>query len=56
MKLDKKNLITNVNILKRNTDIKGYKADIRITKKNLNWSPKIRFKTIISKMLNDELF
>lgn len=56
LKLDKKNLITNVNILKRNTDIKGYKADIRITKKNLNWSPKIRFKTIISKMLNDELF
>jgi GDPmannose 4,6-dehydratase len=55
-KIKKNNLITNVKNLKRKTDIRGYKADIGLTKKKLKWKPKIHFKKIIYKMLNDELF
>jgi len=54
--ISKKNLISNVKNLKRKTDIRGYKADISFTKKELNWHPKVHFKQIIYKMLNDELF
>lgn len=55
-KIKKKNLIINVKNLKRKTDIRGYKADIGLTKKKLKWKPKINFKKIIYKMLNNELF
>ena len=54
--INKKNLIANVSKFKRNTDIHGYKADIKLTKKILKWQPKVNFKKIIYKMINDELF
>ena len=34
LKIKKENLIYNVSALKRNTDIQGYKADIKRTKKS----------------------
>ena len=40
LKIKKKNLIYNVSALKRNTDIQGYKADIKRTKKNLRMETK----------------
>ena len=46
----------NVKKFKRKLDIKGYKADISKTKKILKWRPKISFKKIVYKMVNDELF
>ena len=54
--LNKKNLVTGVKKFKRNLDIKGYRADIRLTKKKLNWKPKYSLKKIITKMINNELF
>ena len=56
LNLNKKNLITGDKKLKRNLDIKSYKANIIDTKKKINWTPKIKFKEIISKMINNELF
>ena len=56
LKIKKENLIYNVSALKRNTDIQGYKADIKRTKKILGWKPKIGFQTMINKMIKDELF
>ena len=56
LKLNKRNLITGVKKFKRNTDIRGYKADIKLTKKTLNWEPKLNIKQIIFKMVNNELF
>ena len=41
---------------KRNIDIRGYKADIRLTKKILKWAPKLNLKQIIFKMVKNELF
>ena len=55
-KISKKNLVTNVKKFKRKLDIRGYKADITLTKKRINWVPKVSFKQIISKMINNELF
>ena len=55
-KINKKNLVTNVKKFKRKLDIRGYKADITLTKKKINWEPKISFKQIVSKMVNNELF
>ena len=55
-KISKRNLVTNVKQFRRKLDIKGYKADITLTKKKLNWRPKTSFKKIIYKMVNNELF
>jgi GDPmannose 4,6-dehydratase len=54
--IDNKNLISNVKQFNRKLDIRGYKADIELTKKKLKWKPKISFKKIIYKMVNDELY
>ena len=54
--LNMKNIKANVKKFKRKLDIKGYKANISKTKKILKWKPKINFKQIVYKMVNDELF
>ncbi len=54
--INKKNLKTNISKFKRKLDIRGYKADITQTKKVINWTPKVNFKMIVKKMVNDELF
>ena len=51
-----KRLKANQSNLKRKNDIISYKADIKLAKKNINWSPKVNFKQIVKKMLNNELF
>ncbi len=51
-----KRLKANQNNLKRKNDIISYKADIKLAKKTINWSPKVHFKEIVKKMLNNELF
>tara|TARA_B100000963_G_scaffold343284_1_gene344957 strand:- start:446 stop:1405 length:960 start_codon:yes stop_codon:yes gene_type:complete len=56
LKISKKNLKTNVSKYKRKIDLRGYKANIADTQKILKWKPKLRFKTIIHKMINNELF
>jgi len=56
LNLNKKNLITGDKKYKRNIDIRGYKADIRSTKKILKWAPKLNLKQIIFKMVKNELF
>ena len=55
-KLNLNNVKTNVKKFKRKLDIKGYRANISKTKKVLKWKPKINFKQIVYKMVNDELF
>ncbi len=54
--ISKKNLKINVSKYKRKIDLRGYKANISDTQKILKWKPKLKFKTIIHKMINDELF
>jgi len=56
LKLDKKNLKTNVSKYKRKIDLRGYKANIKDTQKILKWKPTLKFKNIIHKMINNELF
>ena len=56
LKLDKKNLKTNVSKYKRKIDLRGYKANIKDTQKILRWKPTLKFKNIIYKMINNELF
>ncbi len=56
LKISKKSLKTNVSKYKRKIDLKGYKANIHDTQKILKWRPNLKFKTIIHKMINDELF
>ena len=56
LKINKKNLKVNVKKYKRKLDLKGYRANIKETTKILNWKPNLKFKEIISKMINDELF
>ncbi len=55
-KLSQKKIRTNVRKFKRKLDIKGYKADISLTKKIIKWYPKTSFKQIVYKMVNNELF
>ncbi len=55
-KLNFNNVKVNVKKFKRRLDIKGYRANISETKKILKWKPKINFKQIVYKMVNDELF
>jgi GDPmannose 4,6-dehydratase len=55
-KINRNNLVSNVTQFKRKLDIQGYKADISLTKKKLNWKPKTSFKKIIYKMVNNELY
>ena len=55
-KLNFKNVKINVKKLKRKLDIKGYRANISKTKKILKWRPKLNFKQIVYKMVNEELF
>ncbi len=54
--ISKKNLKTNVSKYKRKIDLRGYKANIADTQKALKWKPELKFKTIIHKMINNELF
>ena len=54
--ISKKNLKTNVSKYNRKIDLRGYKANIADTQKILKWKPKLKFKTIIHKMINNELF
>ncbi len=54
--ISKKNLKTNVSKYRRKIDLRGYKANIADTQKILKWKPKLRFKTIIHKMIKNELF
>ena len=54
--ISKKNLKTNVPKYKRKIDLRGYKANIKDTRKILKWQPKLKFKTIVHKMINNELF
>ena len=56
LKINKKHLAYNLKEFHRDLDIKGYRADVRLAKKKINWSPKINFKQIIYKMVNDKLF
>tara|TARA_B100001057_G_scaffold286584_1_gene286692 strand:+ start:192 stop:1151 length:960 start_codon:yes stop_codon:yes gene_type:complete len=56
LNISKKNLRTNVSRYKRKIDLRGYKANISDTQKILKWKPTIKFKTIIHKMINNELF
>ena len=56
LNISKKNLRTNVSKYKRKIDLKGYKANIKETQKILKWKPSLKFKTIIHKMINNELF
>jgi len=56
LKLNKKNLKTNVSKYKRKIDLRGYKANIKDTQKILRWKPTLKFKNIIHKMINNELF
>ncbi len=55
-KLNLSNVKINIERYKRELDIKGYRANISQTKKILKWKPKINFKQIVYKMVNDELF
>ena len=55
-KLNFKNVKINVKKLKRKLDIKGYRANINKAKKILKWRPKLNFKQIVYKMVNEELF
>jgi GDP-D-mannose dehydratase len=41
---------------KRVNDIKSYRADIRLARKILKWRPKINFKKIVYKLVNEELY
>ena len=56
LNISKKNLQINVSKYKRKIDLRGYKANIADTQKVLKWKPKLKFKTIIHKMINNELF
>ncbi len=56
LNISKKNLKTNVSKYKRKIDLRGYKANIAETQKILKWKPSLKFKTIIHKMINNELF
>lgn len=56
LNISKKNLKTNVSKYKRKIDLRGYKANIIDTQKELKWKPSLNFKTIIHKMINNELF
>ena len=56
LNINKKNLKTNVSKYKRKIDLRGYKANIADTQKKLKWKPKLKFKAIIHKMINNELF
>tara|TARA_B100000282_G_scaffold292125_1_gene265368 strand:- start:85 stop:1044 length:960 start_codon:yes stop_codon:yes gene_type:complete len=56
LKISKKNLNTNVKKYQRKIDLRGYKANIKETKKILKWKPNIKFKSIIHKMIKNELF
>ena len=55
-KISIKRLKANQNNLKRKNDIKAYRADIKLAKKTINWQPKVSFKKIVKKMINNELF
>ena len=54
--ISKKNLKINVAKYKRKIDLRGYKANIADTQKKLKWKPRFKFKKIIHKMINNELF
>jgi len=56
LKINKNRLKFNTKALKRKKDIKSYKANITLIMKKLKWKPRILFKQIIFKMINQELF
>ncbi len=54
--INKNKLKSNQVSLKRKNDIFSYKANIKLAKKIIKWSPKTSFKTIVKKMIYNELF
>ena len=56
LKIKKTRLKANTKIFQRKIDINSYKADINLIKRKLKWKPKINFKKIVFKMVNDILF
>jgi len=56
LKIKRNKLKYNTKKFNRKTDIRSYTADISLIKKKLNWSPKISFKEIVFKMVNNQLF
>lgn len=56
MDINKTRLRSGQSNLKRKNDIISYKANTILAKKTINWKPKVGFKEIVKKMVNDELF
>ena len=56
LKIKKIRLKANTKKFQRKIDIDSYKADINQIKKKLKWKPKVNFKQIVFKMVNDILF
>ena len=56
LKIKKDKLKSNTKEFQRKTDIHSYKADISLIKTKLKWKPKVNFKQIVFKMVNDILF
>lgn len=48
--------MTNVSKYKKKIDVIGYKVNIVNFQQKLKWKPNLKFKTIIYKMVNNELF
>jgi GDPmannose 4,6-dehydratase len=56
LNIKKGKLKYNTKKFQRKSDIKSYTANINLIKKKLKWSPKISFKQIVFKMVNNDLF
>jgi GDPmannose 4,6-dehydratase len=56
LKIPMSRLKYNKKKFKRVNDIKSYRADIRLARKILKWRPKINFKKIVYKLVNEELY
>jgi len=56
LKIKKTRLKANTKKFQKKIDIDSYKADINQIKKKLKWKPKVNFKQIVFKMVNDILF
>ena len=55
LKINKNRLKYNTKKLQRKIDIKSYTANNNFIKKKLGWTPKVAFKQIVFKMVNNEL-
>tara|TARA_Y100001970_G_C14226827_1_gene856205 strand:- start:1078 stop:2040 length:963 start_codon:yes stop_codon:yes gene_type:complete len=56
LKIKKNRLKANTQKFQRKTDINSYRADIKLIQKKLKWKPKVNFKEIVFKMVNNILF